>query len=103
MSNFKIKRIKDEKLLKSYHFEACYTCGETQGICAHHIKTKKSGGHDIPQNLIPLCFDCHAEIHSVGLTEFCFRHVEVQYFLIEMGWEFSEYRNKWINPAVGIN
>lgn len=95
-----MKRIVNRKLLDSYHFLPCLNCGERQGVVAHHIKTKKSGGHDIPQNLMPLCFLCHFEVHSIGMTSFASQNAYIEHFLIEMGWEYSEFYNKWFNSEV---
>lgn len=36
-------------------------------VCAHHIKTKGSGGDDVPYNLIPLCMKHHEEIHKTSI------------------------------------
>lgn len=30
----------------------------------HHIDPKSQGGQDIEENGIPLCFDCHADVHA---------------------------------------
>ena len=49
------------------------------GLSVHHIKTRGSGGHDVPENLITLCQKHHnmaqayqipvAELHAI-LTKF---------------------------------
>lgn len=99
----KNKRIVNRKLLDSYHFMSCYVCGCSYGVVAHHLKSKKSGGHDVEFNLLPLCQECHVEVHTVGLTQFSVRYSNVEYFLSETGWQFSEYLNRWLNPDAGIN
>ena len=42
----------------------CQGCGKTCGLNVHHIVPVHRGGEDDPRNLISLCNDCHAAIHS---------------------------------------
>ncbi len=66
----KSKRIEDIRLLETYHDMECAACGDWQNVSGHHIKSRGAGGHDIPENLIPLCIRCHTEIHMIGPTKF---------------------------------
>jgi hypothetical protein len=43
--------------------QECARCGYSGTIDIHHIIYKKEGGQDSPENLIPLCPNCHALIH----------------------------------------
>ena len=60
----KVKRIKDPKAIRAAQRIHCQLCGRTGIIHVHHIKTRGSGGHDIPDNLISLCVYCHAKVHT---------------------------------------
>lgn len=44
----------------------CAICHKFCGIKIelHHIKLLSEGGEDSPENCIPLCFDCHADMRS---------------------------------------
>jgi len=58
--------------------EPCVACGAIteNGNCLHHLTTRGAGGGDEPENLMPLCFNCHEEIHrSIG------KMVENHYFV----------------------
>lgn len=61
----KEKRIKDPGLLQVIRKLPCMSCGIIPSD-AHHITTKKAGGHDIPTNLMPLCRVHHVEWHAIG-------------------------------------
>lgn len=42
----------------------CYNCQSDKDIQYHHIVPLASGGNDILSNIVPLCLECHALIHS---------------------------------------
>ena len=44
----------------------CQNCGSMQNLQVHHLKFRSQSGGDEEQNLITLCADCHACIHSKG-------------------------------------
>lgn len=92
----KTKRKQDRQLLNSYRFKECLICGSTQTTVAHHIKTKGSGGPDEPWNLMPLCWNHHAEIHN-GMSAFVSKYYNAEMFLYSQGWEFDEYQGRWIH------
>jgi 5-methylcytosine-specific restriction endonuclease McrA len=94
-----MKRIQNTKLLKTYHNKDCIVCGSRSGVAGHHVISRGARGHDIEQNLMPLCFSHHAKVHSVGLTSFVKIH-NLEYWMDENGWEFDEIRGKWFNLAV---
>lgn len=39
-------------------------------LCAHihHLKTRGSGGEDVPENVVLLCWDCHRGVHDGRIT-----------------------------------
>ena len=90
---FKKKRVVNEKLLVEYRSMFCEICGNKTNVCGHHIKSKGSGGPDLPHNLIPLCVKHHEEIHKKGINSFAEKYVEFKDFLESSGWEF--FNKKW--------
>lgn len=59
----------------------CAACGIRQGIDAHHVRTRGSGGGDELSNLISLCRVHHTEVHILGLTLMCKKYAGVGIFL----------------------
>ncbi len=47
----------------------CALCDSTDGLQIHHVEPRGSGGSDMPENLITLCWRCHAEAHGVRLPD----------------------------------
>lgn len=45
------------------HYFICTTCGRTADE-VHHTVSRSKGGRNKADNLIPLCFECHAKIHG---------------------------------------
>jgi len=41
----------------------CYCCDKKGYDQWHHIVYLSRGGHDCPQNLVPLCLSCHKKVH----------------------------------------
>lgn len=88
-------RHKNPDLLKSYHEKYCLVTNR-KGAEAHHIITVKSGGPDAEWNLMPLCRSAHTEVHKIGLTKFADKYGRVKSWLLAHGWEFEEFRQKWV-------
>ena len=42
----------------------CQQCGSRTNLQVHHIQLRSQLGHDAEENLITLCSECHARIHS---------------------------------------
>lgn len=62
-----------------------------------HFKTLGSGGSDCAKNILTLCRKHHVEKGQLGATTFAEKYVNVKIWLTENGWEFDEFRGKWIN------
>jgi len=92
----KKKRYKNVKLTEVFREKPCEICGSHHLTSGHHIKSRGSGGPDITQNLVTLCFKHHEEIHR-GLTRFAIKHPLMEEILIQKGWEFCELFKKWRN------
>lgn len=88
-------RIENRSLLDEYHSMRCLACNRIGGVVAHHIKSKKSGGDDVRENLMPLCQRHHREVHDRGLKEFSIKYLGVKNFLLSNGWEFDKFKNRW--------
>lgn len=96
----KNKRIVDRALLDSYHNKPCEVCGTTYGTVGHHIKTKKTGGHDLGINLLALCQKHHNEIHN-GLITFVDKYVDIKFVLQKKGWVYCDISRAWLNSDAG--
>ena len=81
----------------------CEICGTSYQVCMHHIRTKASGGLDIKENLMALCFNHHTETHNIGLTRFIEKYPRVSIILKEKGWKIDEGSNKWFLNMDWIN
>jgi 5-methylcytosine-specific restriction endonuclease McrA len=42
----------------------CQSCGSTSNLEVHHKQFRSHAGGDTEENLITLCFACHASIHG---------------------------------------
>lgn len=83
-----------------------YVCDESRcvvchslGVDLHHLKTRKAGGGDEPENIMPLCRKHHTEVHTVGLLKFAdmVGYGSVRKWLVKNGWEIIEApKRKWI-------
>ena len=47
----------------------CEYCGSHFNLQVHHIKSRKSGGNDIDDNLILLCYVCHTSCHMGNISK----------------------------------
>ncbi|MFP4424143.1 MAG: HNH endonuclease [Candidatus Woesearchaeota archaeon] len=55
---------KEKESLFSKMKKACYLCSSPTHIELHHILPRSYGGGTEYENIIPLCKDCHKEIHK---------------------------------------
>ena len=60
--NYKKKYYKHHGLIES-DFLACKICGK-KAVNLHHVIYRSHNGNDEPENLIPLCFNCHSGHHD---------------------------------------
>lgn len=84
--------------------ELCITCEAwtENGNTFHHVKSRGSGGPELPWNEMPLCSRCHNEAHSCGGTKsFAEKYPQVRAWLINNGWEFLEFNEKWVHLKGG--
>ena len=47
----------------------CALCDSTDGLQIHHVVPRGEGGSDFPENLIALCWRCHAIAHGMRMPE----------------------------------
>ncbi len=85
----KIKRISDPKLLAKVRENRCAVCG-VRGVDPAHIKSKGSGGNDVPDNLLGFCRRHHSEQHSLGWSKFVELYPRVGKLLLDKGWEIRD-------------
>jgi 5-methylcytosine-specific restriction endonuclease McrA len=45
----------------------CQYCGSSEHLEVHHLCSRSRLGHDVDENLITLCADCHSDIHRARL------------------------------------
>lgn len=81
-------RIQDKALLKSVKSERCVICGKDSDPC--HIKSRGSGGDDVPENLIPMCRNHHGTQHSIGWSRFIELYPRVEEVLNSKGWKLEQ-------------
>ncbi len=48
----------------------CALCDSTAGLQVHHCIHRSEGGSNQMQNLITLCWKCHAVAHGTSLPEY---------------------------------
>ncbi len=65
----KPRRIVDRKAIAAARKEYCEYCGRWGKGQIHHIKSRGSGGHDTPENLIHLCVECHTRVHAGWISK----------------------------------
>ena len=88
------KRIVNKALLKEYTTKKCSVLNcYADNVCAHHIKTKGSGGDDSESNLMALCQVHHIQVHTIGLNKFTQNYPEIISLLKQKGW--SKLQNRW--------
>lgn len=48
----------------------CAMCSDNRGLQIHHVVKRSLGGSDFPDNLITLCWKCHAVAHGMKIDDF---------------------------------
>lgn len=92
----KKKRIVNKDLIEFVRTLPCIACYKEGRNDAHHVKTKGSGGDDVPENLLSLCRTDHQKIHKIGLTKFAKLNSSVYTWLTLAGWVYENNRKKWV-------
>lgn len=64
----KPKRIRDPELLAEVRGSPCCVCGRYAEPA--HVKSRGSGGDDVPENIVPLCRIHHTIQHAMGWKRF---------------------------------
>ena len=83
--NSKLKRIEDPGLIATVQQLVCLACFK-RPCHAHHVKTRGAGGHDVPENLMPLCAEHHRMIHDKGTSHMATVFPSVRHWLLLAGW-----------------
>jgi len=65
----KPKRIEDKKAIEEARKDYCEYCVSNWNLQVHHVKSKGSGGGDVPENLITLCAKCHTKAHNGEISK----------------------------------
>lgn len=90
----KPKRIEDKELVRSYHTKRCVICRKYAPDPAH-IKTRGSGGDDVPENILPLCRNHHSEQGQKGFKYMVTKYPLLVKQLAARGWEVKEVFGIW--------
>lgn len=82
------------------HGKSCIACGLTgEGMVTfHHVHTRGSGGTNHENNLMPLCFKHHEQIHRYALSKFVGIFPSVKNWLLYHGWHINGF-GKWRGPS----
>lgn len=56
-------RVAKHSALERQRF-ACWRCGKSDPVHAHHRLPKSQGGKDTPENCLVLCLTCHVYVHD---------------------------------------
>lgn len=89
MNLAKPTRINDLKLRARIKEGRCIVCG-ARGCDPDHIKTRGSGGDDIPTNIVPQCRRHHSDRHALGWVRFLEKYPSARLALEAKGWEIVE-------------
>lgn len=65
----------------------CTACDNHAPSDPHHVTTRKAGGTDEANNIMPLCRRCHVRLHQEGYSKMMLRHPSVRQWLIDNGRE----------------
>lgn len=57
---------KAQRVCFKHHPRECTECGSETNIEVHHVDGDQNNNQ--PDNLLPLCRDCHAKLHRSGLN-----------------------------------
>ena len=82
--------------------EPCIVCGTVgEGLVTFHHLISRGAHSEFKHcgwNQLSVCFLCHHKAHTMSLADFSIKHRNVESWLIASGWEWDEYRKKWLHP-----
>lgn len=84
---------KPEKRIKDYQASSrklmsdprCRACEEKPATDGHHILLRSQGGDDVPDNIMPLCHQCHMDWHAGNLSNLTVKGQESIYVMGKLG------------------
>jgi hypothetical protein len=91
-------RVQNTKLMDDTRWMPCAITGTPGPNDPHHVKSKKSGGPELPWNLCPLTHELHREFHNIGINSFAKKYPKFEAWLLDRGWTWDEFRQKWHTP-----
>ena len=68
----------------------CAMCSDTRGLQIHHAVKRSLGGSDFPENLITLCWKCHAVAHGMKFDDYP-KYIDAEW----MEQHIVEYLSDW--------
>jgi 5-methylcytosine-specific restriction endonuclease McrA len=88
-------RFIDKEAITVHRSFPCEIClWHDEGNCAHHLKTRGSGGGDEWFNLMTLCIRCHSMVHDYGYNKMIIKQPRLLKGLLKRGW-FKDENEKW--------
>lgn len=78
----------DKNLLNTIRDQSCVACGRTP-VDPCHIKSRGAGGHDDPENVLPMCRMHHVEQHQIGWHRMSHKYVSITWALAMRNWKFD--------------
>jgi len=77
--------------------DKCEACSSTNALQVDHVKTLGSGGKDVPENLMTLCWACHSLKGSQGISYMVKRYPAYERWLLANNWYYCELMKRWVN------
>ncbi|MEN8006485.1 MAG: HNH endonuclease signature motif containing protein, partial [Candidatus Krumholzibacteriota bacterium] len=74
-------RVRREVLARDNHRCRAPGCGRTRFLEVHHLKPRRQGGNNKPENLMTLCASCHRLWHERGFQGKAVREISPRYNL----------------------
>ena len=73
----------------------CALCDSTDGLQIHHAVPRGEGGSDFPENLISLCWRCHALAHGTDVLGGGMTSEDVEQACVEYLSDFYAFDGGW--------
>ena len=90
----KPKRVENPEILERVRNTPCIQCGQWPSD-PHHITTRKAGGGDHGDNVMPLCRKHHVEWHFIGVLTMTNKYPKIKKWLtIHERWDVVMPANK---------